>query len=55
MNDLIQELLRFPHGRTKDILDVLAYGLTHITPKRNFGDLRMWRTQQGAAEQQWYL
>lgn len=34
MQELITELIRFPHGKTRDIIDVLATGLKHFMTKR---------------------
>lgn len=38
MSELLQELYRFPHGETQDILDALAY-MTHMIPVKR----RIWR------------
>jgi hypothetical protein len=34
MHELILELTRFPHGKTKDIIDLLSYVLRHVMGKR---------------------
>jgi len=52
MHELIQELLRFPHGRTKDIIDTLAYVLRFVMGKR--GGSRGGRLRLGGEGSAWY-
>lgn len=50
MHELILELTRFPHGKTKDIIDLLASVLRHVMGKRRGGH-KNWTAGQQAA---WY-
>ncbi len=52
MQDLIAELVRFPAGRTKDILDCLSYVLRFVC--KNGQAKGMWRTEQSQGNRAWY-
>ncbi len=57
MNELIQELLRFPHGKTDDIIDTLTYALKEMFESSGRGKKR-WngtRLMQPSSDQPFYL
>jgi phage terminase large subunit-like protein len=54
MHELVTELVRFPHGKTKDIIDVLAYVLRHVMGKKaGVGSANGFRL--GSSDNAWYL
>ncbi len=56
MDELISEIMRFPYGRTKDIVDAMAYALEYIMKKgARKVDASRWKSVQPQGARAWYL
>ena len=51
MTELMQELIRFPKGKTKDIIDILASGVKYILHGRVSN---MWKSTNVMNSNAWY-